>query len=247
MTGLVGSFGAAALAGYGIGMRLEFMVAPLAFGIGTGLTTLVGVAAGAQDWKRAVRVAWIGGVIAFAAIGVIGWTVALLPESWSRLFTSEPEVIAASVGYLTRVAPFYCLFGLGLALNFASQGAGRMSAPFLAGVARLVVAAAGGWFAVEQMGWGLDGLFIAIAAGWRPAPLDRRSAGGAVAIAAGVSTRPATPCPPPSPIMIDGALVLPEVRVGMIEASATRSLSMPYAQPRRRRPGLSPSCRCRLR
>jgi len=30
-----------------------------------------------------------------------------------------------------------------------------------------------------------------------------------------------------SPIMIEGALVLPEVSVGMIEASATRSPSMP--------------------
>ena len=45
VTGLVGRFGVAALAGYGIGVRLEFMLVPLAFGIGSGLTTLVGVAA----------------------------------------------------------------------------------------------------------------------------------------------------------------------------------------------------------
>ena len=44
VTGLVGRFGVAALAGYGIGVRLEFMLVPLAFGIGSGLTTLVGVA-----------------------------------------------------------------------------------------------------------------------------------------------------------------------------------------------------------
>ena len=70
VTGLVGRFGVAALAGYGIGVRLEFMLVPLAFGIGSGLTTLVGVAAGANDWKRAVRAAWIGGLIAGGAIGV---------------------------------------------------------------------------------------------------------------------------------------------------------------------------------
>jgi hypothetical protein len=61
MTGLVGRFGVDALAGYGVGLRLEYMVAPLAYGIGTGLTTMVGVASGADDWKRAMRVAWIGG------------------------------------------------------------------------------------------------------------------------------------------------------------------------------------------
>jgi putative MATE family efflux protein len=165
VTGLIGSFGTAALAGYGIGMRLEFMLAPLAFGIGTGLTTLVGVAAGAEDWRRAARVAWTGGLLAFATIGAIGWTVALLPETWSRLFTAEPQVIAASVAYITRVAPFYCLFGLGLTLYFASQGAGRMTTPLLASLARQAVVTAGSWLAVEKLGLGLDGVFAAIALG----------------------------------------------------------------------------------
>jgi len=165
MTGLVGRYGVTALAGYGVGVRLEFMLVPLAFGIGAGLTTLVGVAAGANDWKRAVRASWIGGLAAFGMIGVFGWIVALVPESWSRLFTSDPQVIAATVGYITHVAPFYCLFGLGMTLSFASQGAGRMKAPFFAGLARMAIAIVGGWLAIEQFGYGLDGVFTAIAVG----------------------------------------------------------------------------------
>jgi len=82
MIGLVGRFGVFALAGYGIGARLEYMVAPVAFGIGSGLTTLVGVAAGADAWRRAVRVAWIGGLIAFVTVGLIGWLVLLSPDLW---------------------------------------------------------------------------------------------------------------------------------------------------------------------
>jgi putative MATE family efflux protein len=165
MTGLVGRFGVTALAGYGVGVRLEFMLVPLAFGIGSGLTTLVGVAAGANDWKRAVRASWIGGLTAFGMIGMFGWIVALLPEGWSRLFTSDPQVVAATVGYITHVAPFYCLFGLGMTLSFASQGAGRMKAPFFAGLARMAIATIGGWLAVERFGLGLDGVFSAIAVG----------------------------------------------------------------------------------
>jgi putative MATE family efflux protein len=165
VTGLVGCFGVAALAGYGIGVRLEFMLVPLAFGIGSALTTLVGVAAGANDWRRAVRVAWTGSLIAGGSIGAFGWVVALVPEGWARLFTDDPRVIEATVGYITRVAPFYCLFGLGMTLSFASQGAGRMKAPFFAGITRMAVATGGGWLAVEQLGLGLDGVFIAIAAG----------------------------------------------------------------------------------
>src|SRR5882724_3646318 len=145
VTGLVGRFGVAALAGYGIGVRLEFMLVPLAFGIGSGLTTLVGVAAG--------------------ALGLCGWILALVPEGWARLFTSDPKVVEATVAYITRVAPFYCLFGLGMTLSFASQGAGRMKAPFAAGIARMIVATVGGWFAVESLGWGLPGVFDAVAVG----------------------------------------------------------------------------------
>ena len=165
MIGLVGRFGVAALAGYGIGARLEYMIAPVAFGIGSGLTTLVGVAAGAGSWQRAVREAWTGGLIAFAAIGTIGWLVVLFPEAWSRLFTSDEQVVAASMSYIRYVAPFYCLFGLGISLNFASQGAGRMMAPLTASFARMITATVAGWIVVEKTNLGLDGLFGAIALG----------------------------------------------------------------------------------
>jgi putative MATE family efflux protein len=165
MAGLVGRFGVAALAGYGIGVRLEFMVAPIAFGIGTGLTTLVGVAAGAGAWQRAVRAAWTGGLVSFGVIGLIGWTVALMPETWVRLFASDPAVVAAGAAYITRVAPFYCLFGLALTLYFASQGAGRMAVPAVAGVVRMIATILAGWLAVEKFDLGLEGVFAAIAVG----------------------------------------------------------------------------------
>lgn len=163
VTGLVGRYGVTALAGYGIGVRLEFMLVPLSFGIGSGLTTLVGVAVGANDWRRAVRATWAGGLISFFLIGTFGWIVALVPEGWTRLFTNDPEVMAATVGYITHVAPFYCLFAMGMTISFACQGAGRMTSPLVAGVSRLILATSGGWFASERLGLGLDGVFSAIA------------------------------------------------------------------------------------
>jgi Na+-driven multidrug efflux pump len=165
MLGFVGRFGVAALAGYGIGARLEYMIGPVAFGIGSGLTTLVGVAAGANAWQRAMKVAWTGGLIAFAAIGLIGWLVALFPLVWSRLFSSDYQVIEASMSYIAHIAPFYCFFGLGISLNFASQGAGRMTAPLLASIARMVTSTTAGWLVVEKTDLGLGGLFAAIALG----------------------------------------------------------------------------------
>ena len=138
VTGLVGRFGTAALAGYSIGMRLEFMLAPLAFGIGTGATTLVGIAAGAGDWRRAVqgRLDRRPGRLRRDRRHRLDGRVAAR-DAASRLFASDPDVIAASIACIVHVAPFYCLFGLGLTLNFASQGAGRMTVPVIASVVAL--------------------------------------------------------------------------------------------------------------
>jgi Na+-driven multidrug efflux pump len=50
-----------------------------------------------------------------------------------------------------------------MTLNFACQGAGRMTTPLVAGVSRLVLATSGGWLAADRLGLGLDGVFTAIA------------------------------------------------------------------------------------
>jgi Na+-driven multidrug efflux pump len=128
------------------------------------MTTLIGIAAGADGWARARRVAWTGSLFAAAIIGTIGLAIALLPEAWSRLFTDDPAAVAACVAYLTRAAPFYILYGLGLTLHFGSQGAGRMGVPVVAVLVRLAIAVGGGWLALE-LGHGLDAVFWATGIG----------------------------------------------------------------------------------
>jgi Na+-driven multidrug efflux pump len=64
--------------------------------------------------------------------------------------------------YLRVVGPFYGLFGLGMALYFASQGAGRLLWPFIANLTRLAIAAAGGWLALRLSG-DLTNVFLSLA------------------------------------------------------------------------------------
>ena len=59
---------------------------------------------------------------------------------------------------MRAVGPVYGLFGLGMALYFASQGTGRLLWPLLGNFTRLVIAAGGGWL-VLQSGAGLFGVF----------------------------------------------------------------------------------------
>jgi putative MATE family efflux protein len=162
-TSLVGSFGTLALAGYGIGARLEYLQIPLVFGLGTALVTMVGTNVGAGNLARARRVAWVGAGLAAAVTGTVGLLAALLPGAWIGLFSAEPAVLATGTTYLQIVGPAYGLFGGGLALYFASQGAGRLFWPLVAGGLRLLITAAGGWLAIYWLGAGLPGLFAAIA------------------------------------------------------------------------------------
>jgi len=64
------------------------------------------------------------------------------------------------------VAPTYLCFGMGLALYFASQGAGRVLWPFLAITGRLVVTATGVWVAAGLFGAGLTVIFGIIGLGF---------------------------------------------------------------------------------
>src|SRR5918995_1337526 len=64
VTGLIGREGDGAIAGYGIGSRLEYMLIPISFGIGATLTALVGTNIGARQYARAQRLAWSGAAMA---------------------------------------------------------------------------------------------------------------------------------------------------------------------------------------
>jgi putative MATE family efflux protein len=146
LTRLVSAFGTQALAGFGIGSRLEFLLIPITFAIGVACVPMVGMAIGAADVARARRVAWTGGALSAAIVGAVGILAALAPDLWATLFTSDPGVLAAARSYLQWSGVGYPFFGLGLCLYFASQGAGRMVGPVLAGTVRLVMVAIGGWW-----------------------------------------------------------------------------------------------------
>jgi putative MATE family efflux protein len=144
LTRLVTTFGTEALAGYGIGTRLEFLLVPIAFAVGVASVPLVGMAIGAGDIARARKAAWAAAALATSLLGVLGLVVALAPQVWTTLYTQDPAVLASSASYFLWAGPFYGMFGLGLSLYFSSLGAGKATGPVLAGTLRLVLVAAGG-------------------------------------------------------------------------------------------------------
>jgi putative MATE family efflux protein len=152
-TAIVGAHGGSdAVAGYGTGARLEYLLIPLVFGLGAPMVALVGTNIGAGQRERALRIALTGGALAFAISEAVGLAAAAWPHAWLGLFGNDPKMLATGTDYLHVVGPAYGFFGLGLSLYFASQGAGRLGWPLLAGLARMLIAVAGGWLAVALTG-----------------------------------------------------------------------------------------------
>ena len=159
-TGLTGAFGPAAVAGFGTGARLEYLLVPLVFGLGAPLVAMVGTAIGAGRRERALRVAWTGAAFAGGITEAIGLAASVFPGAWMTLFSDDAALNAVGALYLTIVGPFYGFFGMGLALYFASQGAGRLGWPLLAALLRVIIATGGGYIAMKSAG--LAGLFLAL-------------------------------------------------------------------------------------
>jgi putative MATE family efflux protein len=165
LTGFVSSFGAAALAGYGMAVRIEYVQMPLVFGVGLGLITMVGTNIGANQAARAARVGWVGIALAMAVTGSVGLLAAVFPGAWMGLFSGDPALVAAGALYLRIVGPTYLFLGAGIALYSTFQAAGRPLWPLIAVVSRLVVAIGGGWIALRWFEAGLPALFMIIGLG----------------------------------------------------------------------------------
>jgi len=165
-TGLVGAHGGPdAVAGYGTGARLEYLLIPLVFGLGAPMVALVGTNIGAGQRERALRIALTGGALAFALTETVGIVAAIWPEAWLGLFGHDPRMLETGIAYLQVVGPTYGFFGLGLSLYFASQGAGRLAWPLLGGLARMVIAVGGALLALTLTGslmWAFAALSLAL-------------------------------------------------------------------------------------
>ncbi len=134
--------------------------------------------------------AWTGAAIAGGLTEAIGLAAALWPLPFLRVFGHDPQMLGIGSRYLHLVGPFYGFAGIGLALYFASQGAGRVGWPLVAGLARMAVSIGGGFLAL-RLGYGLDGVFLALGLGL--AALGLINAGAVAAGAWFRGERPAVP------------------------------------------------------
>jgi putative MATE family efflux protein len=165
LTGFVGALGAVPLAAFGVAVRLEYLLYPLAFGLGAGVLAMVGTNIGAGNFARAERIAWTAALLAAVITGCIGLVGMMVPDLWTSLFTTAPDIHVLAARYLAITGGSYVFLGLGLTLASSFQAAGRPLWPLIGISGRAAVVSAGGFVVVHLTGAGLNGLAAVAAAG----------------------------------------------------------------------------------
>ena len=148
ITAYVAMGGIEALAGYGAASRLEFLLVPLAYGIGGPVGIVISANLGAGQTERAIKASWIGVLMATALTELIGLAAAAFPQRWIGIFSQDPSVLQVGAEYLHRVGPFFGFFGLGYVLYCVGQATRRMEASVLAALLRAAIAVLGGYVVV---------------------------------------------------------------------------------------------------
>jgi Na+-driven multidrug efflux pump len=164
VTAYVAMGGIEALAGYGAASRLEFLLVPLAYGIGGPVGIVISANLGAGQTERAIKASWIGVLVASSLTELIGLAAAAFPQQWIGIFSQDPSVLQVGAEYLHRVGPFFGFFGLGYVLYCVGQATRRMEASVLAALLRAAIAVLGGYVVVwlkADVTWN----FVAVALG----------------------------------------------------------------------------------
>jgi len=160
---IVSIFGAAALAGYTIAIRIVIFVILPSWGLSNAAATLVGQNLGAHEPDRAEAAVWRTGLYNMIFLGAVGVFFVLFAEPVVRLFTSDPGVVPLAASYLRIVSYGNIGYAYGMVMLQAFNGAGDTVTPTIVnffGFWLLEISLAY-WLAI-RMNLRSNGAFIAI-------------------------------------------------------------------------------------
>jgi putative MATE family efflux protein len=126
---IMAEFGDAAVAGYTIAIRVLVFILLPSWGISNAAATLVGQNLGARHPDRAQQSVWTTGKINMALMGVVSIFLFMVPRWFMEFFTADEVVIANGVLCLKVLSVGFILYGLGMVLVQALNGAGDTYTP----------------------------------------------------------------------------------------------------------------------
>jgi len=154
---IISLFGSHAVAGYGLGGRVDMVVALPFFGVSTALLSLVGIYHGASRGDLIQRISRYAINRTLLAAAFMGCLVFLFAEPILRVFTNEPEVIAVGKSFLRYIVFAYPMIAFCMNTGRILQGLGQgMPSLVITAIRVLLVSVPLSYLSTRVWGMGLN-------------------------------------------------------------------------------------------
>lgn len=160
---IVSLFGAAAVAGYTIAIRIVIFVILPSWGLSNAAATLVGQNLGAKQPDRAETSVWRTGFYNMLFLGSVGIIFTLFARPIVSLFTNDPAVVPLAAACLRIVSYGNIGYAYGMVMLQAFNGAGDTVTPTILNLFAfwLFEIPLAYWLAIRE-GWHSNGVYYAI-------------------------------------------------------------------------------------
>jgi putative MATE family efflux protein len=157
------AFGANAVAGYSLAIRIILFALMPSWGICSAAATLVGQNLGAKRPDRSERAVWLAGLYNMTFLTLVGIVFFTAARPLVGLFRPEAAVIPIAVTCLQYVSLGYPFYAWGMIMEQAFNGAGDATTPtwinlFCYWLLQLPVA----WYLANRAGLGPRGVYLGI-------------------------------------------------------------------------------------
>jgi putative MATE family efflux protein len=140
---LVGYYGTAAFAAYGIGVQILSLSFVVGFGFSIAGATLVGQHLGAKDPQGAVRHGWRATGMAIASMVILSIVIIAFAEEIARFLIDDDEVVRLTVIFIYILGIAQPLMAIEFTLGGCLRGAGDTRYPLKTTLAGLIGARVG--------------------------------------------------------------------------------------------------------